>query len=326
MAEHTGLNAAAKASRDLAEIAKELNGIVDGVGDIGLRNEITGDISYVVRTSVKELSVLYKTTAHTIKNAVHFALPEKSGAFAIPTPTDKPVVLPFDTVTLFFTVCSNTESAKLCMDTLIVAQRVDEETLNIMFTENGDFPFGGFGMLVLTRPHTSNVTIRKDIEWDIRPAAILAASNLNADGSYTFVYGANIHSAFKNVETTAPEVAEEIIRNADSAIGVVLEFCDQLSTTHTEEVIQQASPKNNRRILDGKLPIWEVKTLVLKTPVTRTVSEHQGGTHASPRQHIRRGHYRHYKSGKIAWVRDCIVGSLEQGFIHKDYRVEAAAA
>ena len=99
-----------------------------------------------------------------------------------------------------------------------------------------------------------------------------------------------------------------------------------LATTHTEEVIQQASPKNNRRILDGKLPIWEVKTLVLKTPVTRTVSEYQGGTHASPRQHIRRGHYRHYKSGKIAWVRDCIVGSLEKGFVHKDYRVEPAAA
>lgn len=103
-------------------------------------------------------------------------------------------------------------------------------------------------------------------------------------------------------------------------------FLDCLRLTHTEEVIQQASPKNNRRILDGKLPIWEVKTLVLKTPVTRTVSEYQGGTHASPRQHIRRGHYRHYKSGKIAWVRDCIVGSLEKGFVHKDYRVEPAAA
>lgn len=106
----------------------------------------------------------------------------------------------------------------------------------------------------------------------------------------------------------------------------LLDVLGALCTTHTEEVIQQASPKNNRRILDGKLPIWEVKTLVLKTPVTRTVSEYQGGTHASPRQHIRRGHYRHYKSGKIAWVRDCIVGSLEKGFVHKDYRVEPAAA
>ena len=107
---------------------------------------------------------------------------------------------------------------------------------------------------------------------------------------------------------------------------ILSRFLQLLKTTHTEEVIQQASPKNNRRILDGKLPIWEVKTLVLKTPVTRTVSEYKGGTHASPRQHTRRGHYRHYKSGKIAWVRDCIVGSLEKGFVHKDYRVEPAAA
>lgn len=122
------------------------------------------------------------------------------------------------------------------------------------------------------------------------------------------------------------EVTETLKQFTSQCAANLLRFLHRLATTHTEEVIQQASPKNNRRILDGKLPIWEVKTLVLKTPVTRTVSEYQGGTHASPRQHIRRGHYRHYKSGKIAWVRDCIVGSLEKGFVHKDYRVEPAAA
>ena len=122
--------------------------------------------------------------------------------------------------------------------------------------------------------------------------------------------------------TNAHDVMVQFLPIATALIDLIV----AISTTHTEEVIQQSSPKNNRRILDGKLPIWEVKTLVLKTPVTRTVSEYQGGTHASPRQHIRRGHYRHYKSGKIAWVRDCIVGSLEKGFVHKDYRVEPAAA
>ena len=127
------------------------------------------------------------------------------------------------------------------------------------------------------------------------------------------------HALPKDVEKPFEQFVSE-------AAAMLVAFLSKLATTHTEEVIQQASPKNNRRILDGKLPIWEVKTLVLKTPVTRTVSEYQGGTHASPRQHIRRGHYRHYKSGKTAWVRDCIVGSLEKGFVHKDYRVEPAAA
>jgi hypothetical protein len=79
-------------------------------------------------------------------------------------------------------------------------------------------------------------------------------------------------------------------------------------------------PENNR-------PMWEVKTLVIKTPVTHTVSEYKGGTHASPRQHLRRGHYRHYKkTGKIAWVNQCTVGSLTNGYVHKDYRVEAVSA
>lgn len=33
-----------------------------------------------------------------------------------------------------------------------------------------------------------------------------------------------------------------------------------------------------------------------------------GGTHASPTPHQRRGHYRHYKSGKVVWVRQANVG------------------
>ena len=147
---------------------------------------------------------------------------------------------------------------------------------------------------------------------------------------------ADIGSAFRERAYPPPEFYEPRFVKAGASVDIyesgcaygqmILALFFELYNAHTEAVIQQASPKNNRRILDGKLPIWEVKTLVLKTPVTRTVSEYQGGTHASPRQHIRRGHYRHYKSGKIAWVRDCIVGSLEKGFVHKDYRVEPAAA
>ena len=158
----------------------------------------------------------------------------------------------------------------------------------------------------------SMFVIACDFEWwfDACPRVLVAA--LPSAGFEGITVGAD-HK--KNADAVCLMHAETLLR-----------FLYSLATTHTEEVIQQASPKNNRRILDGKLPIWEVKTLVLKTPVTRTVSEYQGGTHASPRQHIRRGHYRHYKSGKIAWVRDCIVGSLEKGFVHKDYRVEPAAA
>jgi hypothetical protein len=48
----------------------------------------------------------------------------------------------------------------------------------------------------------------------------------------------------------------------------------------------------------------------------------QGGTHASPRVHLRRGHVRQYKPGKYTWVQPAVVGEPKLGMIHKDYRLD----
>jgi len=47
-----------------------------------------------------------------------------------------------------------------------------------------------------------------------------------------------------------------------------------------------------------------------------------GGTHASPRLHDRRGHWRTMKStGKKVWVKQCKVGDASKGVIFKDYKL-----
>jgi len=50
-------------------------------------------------------------------------------------------------------------------------------------------------------------------------------------------------------------------------------------------------------------------------------AESQGGTHASPRLHDRRGHWRVYKSGAKGWVKACKVGDVSRGMVFKDYEV-----
>jgi hypothetical protein len=55
-------------------------------------------------------------------------------------------------------------------------------------------------------------------------------------------------------------------------------------------------------------------------------SQAQGGTHASPRWHVRRGHWRQLGDGRRVFVRACEVGDLERGGILKDYIVEGRAA
>lgn len=79
---------------------------------------------------------------------------------------------------------------------------------------------------------------------------------------------------------------------------------------------------NSKRAAKGKGPVlfdWhtvEVAPIAPKTP-------HLGGTHASPRLHDRRGHWRNMRSGKRVWVRDCKVGDPSKGAIFKDYKVAA---
>jgi len=48
----------------------------------------------------------------------------------------------------------------------------------------------------------------------------------------------------------------------------------------------------------------------------------QGGSHASPRWHLRRGHWRQLADGRRVFVRQCEVGDPTRGGVVKDYTVE----
>lgn len=47
-----------------------------------------------------------------------------------------------------------------------------------------------------------------------------------------------------------------------------------------------------------------------------------GGTHASPREHVRRGHIRRLSSGKTVWINDTVVNAGIGGFVTKDYVIQ----
>lgn len=86
--------------------------------------------------------------------------------------------------------------------------------------------------------------------------------------------------------------------------------------------VEHPAPKsiNARRTEKGKQPIYSYWTLHL-TGKSSNDSADQGGTHASPRIHLRRGHVREYAPGKFTWVEACVVGDKDRGMVAKDYRV-----
>ena len=50
-------------------------------------------------------------------------------------------------------------------------------------------------------------------------------------------------------------------------------------------------------------------------------SNSSGGSHATPRLHVRRAHIRRLPTGAVTFVRQCMVGDASRGFAAKDYSV-----
>jgi hypothetical protein len=114
--------------------------------------------------------------------------------------------------------------------------------------------------------------------------------------------------------------------NAECGIWVLCNFFAVIACSNVR-VVDVPAPEalNKKRIKNGRLPILSHKVLHLVAPTTYSKTDHQGGTHNSPRVHLRRGHIRRLPSGVNIWVQQCVVGS-KHGIVTKDYAVSYAAA
>ncbi len=93
--------------------------------------------------------------------------------------------------------------------------------------------------------------------------------------------------------------------------------CSNVTTAN----IPAPTALNKKRIAKGKLPFVEYKILTVAHSHHPDIS--LGGHHASPRQHLRRGHIRRIAKNRTVWVHQCLVGDPKKGTIVKDYRVNA---
>lgn len=80
-----------------------------------------------------------------------------------------------------------------------------------------------------------------------------------------------------------------------------------------------------KMVKKNKRPFFDWTTIEVKpSPPGQSL----GGTHASPKPHMRRGHVRRLKSGKIVTIKSMIINKHkmpEEGFVFHDYVMGAAA-
>lgn len=105
------------------------------------------------------------------------------------------------------------------------------------------------------------------------------------------------------------------------ALKTVYEFLYVVHNYHlTTEDVTVPERVNLKRAKRGRAPLLTYKVLTIGKKKRK--SRHLGGTHASPRSHLRRGYYRTSRNGVRHWVQPCMVKGDTSGFVHKDYKVE----
>lgn len=161
-------------------------------------------------------------------------------------------------------------------------------------------------------------------EWIFAPVGVRAWNDSVWLGEHPrqLCVEALIHTSVKPALDRDPVLLQSLSTDATSELWILLELCEALSCKNVvTEPIERIDPKiNARRIRKGKLPLYETRRLVIEVPQADVARTSRGGTHASPRQHLRRGHIRRLPSGNV-WVNAHVVGSAAKGVIEKTYAV-----
>lgn len=237
-----------------------------------------------------------KSLSEIIHDCTHFVIPDDGEIFddELKGLEGKRIELPYESITVEFYLSgkwSHGEPGK----TIIVA------------TDDGDaiivFAASAFSGTDIWTPTAYAMRVPKDINITGKRSDKMTNSRVVCPGLLEEVGDDESHNHIGSFELCLEELIEAL-------------SCKNISTANHQEV----SAVNGKRIKEGKLPFYETKMLVIDTHDSSAGKAGKGGSHASPRQHLRRGHIRRLPNGNI-WVNSCVVGNSANGIIRKQYSV-----
>jgi hypothetical protein len=125
------------------------------------------------------------------------------------------------------------------------------------------------------------------------------------------MYGGNREKAF----------AQIMLDSRDETMMLV-QACSVINCANVQTAdINTPAALNKKRQAKGKQPFFSYKILQLTDDRQEPERGPGGGSHASPRMHLRRGHLRRLPN-KVVWVRPSMVSAgSEAGVVSKDYAV-----
>lgn len=160
------------------------------------------------------------------------------------------------------------------------------------------------------------ITYRVGGRWITLPTFVVE----RIDDGRLAVFRSNIRDVFEQEEKGREMLLAQGLVGAAWRIFAVMACSNVRTRDHKPD-----AALNKKRAKAGKVPLVSYKTLEIVVPNTRYEGGGSGGgTHASPRVHLRRGHIRKIADGRTVWVQACVVGS-KHGMVLKDYKLRSAA-
>ncbi len=150
--------------------------------------------------------------------------------------------------------------------------------------------------------------------------ARLKKLNLTIDGTFDFE-----QVSLKNGEEN-PENHLEVTGFYCEVLLVLLEILTCSNVSH--ELIPRKKGLAGISAKNLALPAYESRRLVINAnqkPGSKSNGTTAISSHASPREHLRRGHIRNLQDGRKIWVNSCVVGAASSGRIDKTYVVRNSA-
>ena len=166
-------------------------------------------------------------------------------------------------------------------------------------------------------------TLTDNSKWKMSPISSSIITKPSKDALYKYGDLIQNNAISWMVECFEPETIELLKALSTIDMSAVLELMEALSCRNVYfESLEPVSDKvNEKRIKAGKIPFYETKILVINPNGKAVDKTDKGGTHASPRQHLRRGHIRRYATYSI-WINNTVVGKAENGRVDKSYNVK----
>jgi hypothetical protein len=263
------------------------------------------DVRAISNGTHGKLKPYLRLLADGIKSSVHFQVPVNGEFFDAEVRVDRwgdtTARLPYESITIEYE--SDSESKHGYDGFVIHAREARDE-------EDGN------RTIVATAVGRAADTGR----WMIFPVVALIRGGDYLNECRVGLHFMNPHGADIKMDSELREAGADI---ASVAAGVVMELLAALSCSNVSEAkLPRPNPLSiaGRRATKGGLPLYETKVLTI-APVDASEPQALGGTHNSPRAHLRRGHIRRLASGKSVWVNATVVGKKELGLIYKSYNV-----